>query len=119
MIQLFQNILGNALKFTDDQGTIQTKLSEKEDHLVIKVFNTGRHIPEEDLDMIFDKFYQSKNQNILKPTGSGLGLAISKKIVQAHSGRIKAENSGLGVTFTISIPYNITKEIRNEVEQNQ
>jgi signal transduction histidine kinase len=119
MIQLFQNILGNALKFTDDQGTIQTKLSEKGDHLMITIFNTGRHIPEEDLEMIFDKFYQSKNQNILKPTGSGLGLAISKKIVQAHSGTIKAENSGLGVTFTISIPYNITKEILNEVEQNQ
>jgi len=116
MIQLFQNILGNALKFADDQGTIQTKLSEKEDYLIITIFNTGRHIPEEDLEMIFDKFYQSKNQNILKPTGSGLGLAISKKIVQAHSGTIKAENSGLGVTFTISIPYSITK---NEVEQNQ
>ncbi|WP_276727633.1 ATP-binding protein [Chryseobacterium carnipullorum] len=116
MIQLFQNILGNALKFTDEQGTIQTKLSEKENHLIISIFNTGRHIPEEDLEMIFDKFYQSKNQNILKPTGSGLGLAISKKILQAHNGTIKAENSGLGVTFTISIPYNITK---NEVEHNQ
>ncbi|WP_307211078.1 ATP-binding protein [Chryseobacterium lathyri] len=116
MIQLFQNIFGNALKFTDDQGTIQTKLSEKEDHVIITIFNTGRHIPEEDLEMVFDKFYQSKNQNILKPTGSGLGLAISKKIVQAHSGTIKAENSGLGVTFTISIPYSITK---NEVEPNQ
>lgn len=104
MIQLFQNILGNALKFTDEQGTIQTKLSEKENQLVIKIFNTGKHIPEEDLEMIFDKFYQSKNQNILKPTGSGLGLAISKKIVQAQSGTIKAENSGLGVTFTISLP---------------
>ncbi|MDP9961594.1 signal transduction histidine kinase/Na+/proline symporter [Chryseobacterium lathyri] len=116
MIQLFQNIFGNALKFTDNQGTIQTKLSEKEDHVIITIFNTGRHIPEEDLEMVFDKFYQSKNQNILKPTGSGLGLAISKKIVQAHSGTIKAENSGLGVTFTISIPYSITK---NEVEPNQ
>ena len=51
--------------------------------------------------MIFDKFYQSKNQNIIKPTGSGLGLAISKRIVEAHNGNIKAENSGLGVTFTI------------------
>ncbi|MDN5478717.1 MAG: HAMP domain-containing histidine kinase, partial [Chryseobacterium sp.] len=116
MIQLFQNILGNALKFTDKQGTIQTKLSEKDGQLMITIFNTGRHIPEEDLEMIFDKFYQSKNQNILKPTGSGLGLAISKKIVQAHSGTIRAENSGLGVTFTINIPYNITK---NEVEHNQ
>ncbi|KMQ64232.1 sodium:proline symporter [Chryseobacterium sp. FH2] len=118
MIQLFQNILGNALKFTDEQGTIQTKLSEKENQLIITIFNTGKHIPEEDLEMIFDKFYQSKNQNILKPTGSGLGLAISKKIVQAQGGTIKAENSGLGVTFTIILPKKI-KEIKNEVEQNQ
>ncbi|MET3538370.1 Na+/proline symporter/signal transduction histidine kinase [Chryseobacterium limigenitum] len=118
MIQLFQNILGNALKFTDDQGTIQTKLSERESQLIITIFNTGKHIPEEDLEMIFDKFYQSKNQNILKPTGSGLGLAISKKIVQAQGGTIKAENSGLGVTFTITLPKKI-KEIKNEVEQNQ
>ena len=104
MIQLFHNILGNALKFTDEQGTIQTKLSEKDDFLIIKVFNTGKNIPEEDLEMIFDKFYQSKNQNIIKPTGSGLGLAISKRLVEAHSGNIKAENSGLGVTFTITLP---------------
>lgn len=103
-IQLFQNILGNALKFTDEQGIIQTKLSEKDDDLIIKIFNTGKNIPEEDLEMIFDKFYQSKNQNIIKPTGSGLGLAISKRIIEAHNGTIKAENSGLGVTFTIILP---------------
>lgn len=100
-IQLFQNILGNALKFTDEQGTIQTKFSENNNDLIIKIFNTGKNIPEEDLEMIFDKFYQSKNQNIIKPTGSGLGLAISKRIVEAHNGTIKAENSGLGVTFTV------------------
>lgn len=116
MIQLFQNILGNALKFTDEQGTIQTKLYEKENKLVITIFNTGKHIPAEDLEMIFDKFYQSKNQNILKPTGSGLGLAISKKIIEAQGGTIKAENSGLGVTFTITLPEKI-KENKNEVEQ--
>lgn len=113
-IQLFQNILGNALKFTDEQGIIQTKLSEKDDDLIIKIFNTGKNIPEEDLEMIFDKFYQSKNQNIIKPTGSGLGLAISKRIIEAHNGTIKAENSELGVTFTIILP---TKNIINyEVE---
>ena len=103
-IQLFQNILGNALKFTEDQGTIQTKFSAKDNFLIIKIFNTGKHIPEEDLEMIFDKFYQAKNQNIRKPTGSGLGLAISKRIVEAHNGTIKAENSGLGVTFTVILP---------------
>nr|WP_082504902.1 ATP-binding protein [Chryseobacterium sp. Leaf405] len=115
MIQLFQNILGNALKFTDEQGTIQAKLAEKENQLIIKIFNTGKTIPEEDLELIFDKFYQSKNQNILKQTGSGLGLAISKKIVQAHGGTIKAENSGLGVTFTVTLSEKI-KENKNEVE---
>ncbi len=104
MIQLFQNILGNALKFTEEQGTIQTKFSEKDNFLTIKIFNTGKNIPEEDLEVIFDKFYQSKNQNIIKPTGSGLGLAISKRIVEAHNGTIKAENSGLGVTFTVILP---------------
>ncbi|WP_185151741.1 ATP-binding protein [Chryseobacterium sp. SN22] len=106
MIQLFQNILGNALKFTDEQRTIQTKFAEKENRFVITLFNTGKHIPEEDLEMIFDKFYQSKSQNILKPAGSGLGLAICKKIVQAQGGIIKAENSGLGVTFTVTLPAN-------------
>ncbi|WP_183148141.1 ATP-binding protein [Chryseobacterium nematophagum] len=115
MIQLFQNILGNALKFTDEQGTIQTKLAEKEEYLIIKIFNTGKHIPEEDLEMIFDKFYQSKNQNIIKPTGSGLGLAISKKIIQAHGGTIQAENNGLGVTFIISLPKE-KSNIKNEFE---
>ncbi|CAA7387228.1 Sensor histidine kinase ResE [Chryseobacterium fistulae] len=115
MIQLFQNILGNALKFTDEQGTIQTKLAEKAEYLIIKIFNTGKHIPAEDLEMIFDKFYQSKNQNIIKPTGSGLGLAISKKIIQAHGGNIKAENSGLGVTFIISLPRD-KSNTKNEVE---
>lgn len=113
-IQLFQNILGNALKFTDEQGIIQTKLSEKDDDLIIKIFNTGKNIPEEDLEMIFDKFYQSKNQNIRKPTGSGLGLAISKRIIEAHNGTIKAENSGLGVTFTITLP--IIKMTDNDAE---
>ncbi len=104
MIQLFQNILGNALKFTNTEGVIQTKFSQKNNQLIISIFNSGKQIPEEDLELIFDKFYQSKNQNILKPVGSGLGLAISKKIIQAHGGTITAENSDLGASFIISLP---------------
>lgn len=112
-IQLFQNILGNALKFTDEQGIIQTKFSQRNSKLTIKIFNTGKNIPDEDLELIFDKFYQSRNQNIRKPTGSGLGLAISKKITEAHGGHIKAENSGLGVTFTITQP------IKNKTDDDE
>lgn len=115
MIQLFQNILGNALKFADEQGEIQTHFLKNENALNITIFNTGKPIPEDDLEMIFNKFYQSKNQNILKPTGSGLGLAISKQIIEAHGGIIYAENKSSGVIFTISLPENIYK--KDEVEQ--
>lgn len=104
MIQLFQNILGNALKFTDEQGTIQARFFHREQELVISIFNTGKRIPEEDLELIFNKFYQSKNQNLLKQAGSGLGLAICKKIIHNHGGEITAENSGPGVTFTLTLP---------------
>lgn len=104
MIQLFQNILGNALKFTNEQGMVQTKFQEKEGMLKISMFNTGKKIPEDDLEFIFEKFYQSKNQNIRKPLGSGLGLAICKKIINAHGGTITAKNKEIGVTFEILLP---------------
>ncbi len=106
MIQVFQNIIGNALKFTEDNGLIQTKFSEKNGDLEINMFNTGKKIPEEDLELIFDKFYQSKNQNILKPAGTGLGLAICKKILQAQNGDISAENKEIGVNFKITLNTN-------------
>ncbi len=104
MIQVFQNILGNALKFTNDQGLIQTKFQEKEGQLKISIFNTGKTIPEEDLYFIFDKFYQSKNQNLRKPVGSGLGLAICKKIMIAQNGDIEVKNKEIGVKFEIFLP---------------
>ena len=99
MIQVFQNILGNALKFANEQGLVQTKFQELSDGIKISIFNTGKLIPEEDLDFVFDKFYQCKNQNLLKPIGSGLGLAICKKIIQAHQGEILAKNKEIGVVF--------------------
>lgn len=104
MIQVFQNILGNALKFANEQGMIQTKFQEKDGMLKISIFNTGKTIPTEDLQYVFEKFYQSKNQNLRKPLGSGLGLAICKKIISAHGGNIEAKNKEIGVTFEIFLP---------------
>ncbi len=106
MIQVIQNILGNAVKFAHLQGMIQTKFRNIGNHLQISVFNTGKQIPQDDLGFVFDKFYQSKNQNIRKPVGSGLGLAICKKITDAHHGSIRAENEALGVVITIELPDN-------------
>ncbi len=101
LIQVFQNILGNAVKFTLEKGMIQTKFKENKESLIISIFNTGKPIEEEDLHYIFDKFYQSKNQNIRKPLGSGLGLAICKRIIDAHEGEISVKNKSLGVVFEI------------------
>ena len=112
MIQVFQNILGNALKFTNDQGMIQIKFQQKDDQLKISIFNTGKTIPEEDLEFIFEKFYQSKNQNLRKPVGSGLGLAICKKIMIAQQGDIEVKNKEIGVTFEIYLPINENKSVK-------
>ena len=60
IIQVFQNILGNAYKFTEESGMIQVKFQEKDNLLKIGIFNTGKKIPDEDIELIFDKFYQSK-----------------------------------------------------------
>ena len=101
IIQVFQNILGNAYKFTEESGMIQVKFQEKDNLLKIGILKKRKKIPDEDIELIFDKFYQSKHQNIRKPVGTGLGLAICKKIIDAHQGKIYAENKEIGVTINI------------------
>ncbi|SFH86075.1 ATP-binding protein [Halpernia frigidisoli] len=117
MIQVFQNIIGNALKFTNENGMIQTKFHENDDQLKISIFNTGKTIPDEDFDYVFDKFYQSKNQNVRKPIGSGLGLAICKKIMLAQNGDIKVKNKEIGVSFEIYLQKE-NDSVQNADKQN-
>lgn len=104
MLQVFNNLLGNAIKFCDESGLISISLHNNQQALQLNISNSGKKIPEDELDMIFDKFYQSKDQNIRKPLGSGLGLAICKKIIHAHGGKITAENFEGGVMFSLHIP---------------
>ena len=109
IIQVITNLVSNAIKFADEKaGIIIITLSENEDeYLKVNVFNNGKGVNPEDLESIFDKFYQSSNQNIKKPIGSGLGLAICKQIVEAHKGNIWAENVQNGVTFSFTLPKKI------------
>lgn len=108
IIQVITNLVSNAIKFADEkEGIIIITVSgRKEDFIKVNVFNNGKGVNEEDLESIFDKFYQSSNQNIKKPIGSGLGLAICKQIIEAHKGRIWAENVPNGVTFSFTLPNN-------------
>ncbi|UPT70855.1 MAG: ATP-binding protein [Flavobacterium sp. JAD_PAG50586_2] len=105
IVQVLTNLLSNAIKFCpEENGLITLVLSDKQDWIEIEVSDNGKGIAPNDLETIFDKFYQSTNQNFKKPIGSGLGLAISKQIVEHHKGRIWASNNATGgacLTFTL------------------
>ncbi len=105
MLQVLTNLLSNALKFSEPEtGTIKIMAIKKKKGIEVVVEDNGKGIPKEDVNYVFDKFYQSKHQNIKKPTGSGLGLAISKKIIESHKGKIwvdKKFNKGARFLFTI------------------
>ena len=105
MIQVITNLLSNAIKFCpESDGVIAISAENGEHEITASVKDNGKGINLEDMENIFDKFYQSNNQNIKKPVGSGLGLAISRQIVEHHKGKIWAENNkdgGACLIFTL------------------
>lgn len=106
IIQVLINLISNAIKFSPTEaGLIKVDYRLGNKHLLISVSDNGKGIPKEDKEFIFDKFYQSKNQNTIKPQGTGLGLAISKQIIEKHNGKIWLhKTSENGTEFNIKIP---------------
>jgi Na+/proline symporter/signal transduction histidine kinase len=103
--QVMINLLGNAVKFTNEDGHIEFILTDNHDEIVVTVKDNGKGIPKVDQPFLFDKFFQARNQTVKKPEGSGLGLAISKKIVIMHGGKIWVESEeGKGSRFMFLIP---------------
>ena len=105
ILQVLTNLLSNSLKFTEaEKGIIRVQLEASETNVTVAVEDNGKGIPKEDHNYIFEKFYQSKNQNTKKPQGSGFGLAICKQIVESHQGEIWADRNfrkGARLVFTI------------------
>jgi signal transduction histidine kinase len=102
--QVFTNLVGNALKFTEPQGAIDVSLARKNGEVVCQVRDTGCGIPPDELDRVFDRFYQVEKVVTRKSGGTGLGLAIVKNIIEAHGGRIWIESrlgEGTQVSFTL------------------
>ncbi len=101
LTQVLVNLIGNAVKFTP-QGEIRVRLSTNADSALIEVSDTGRGIPPEHLDRLFQKF---ERVGAAEEEGSGLGLAIAKAIVELHHGRIWVESApGQGSRFSVTIP---------------
>jgi len=104
LVQVFVNLLGNAVKFTD-AGGIVLEARQAEDQIRVTVRDTGTGIAEADLERIFEKFKQAGNTLTEKPKGTGLGLPICRQIVEHHGGRIWAESRpGEGSAFIFTLP---------------
>ncbi|MDY2586727.1 sensor histidine kinase [Winogradskyella aquimaris] len=107
IVQVLTNLISNAIKFCDAKGgKIVVDYKYGDGYLEVTVNDNGKGIPAQDLPYIFNKFYQSKNQNIQKPEGSGLGLAICKQIVENHNGKIWVKNNQKrGAIFGFKLPF--------------
>ncbi|GHS96787.1 sensor histidine kinase [Bacteroidia bacterium] len=106
MERIYFNLLSNALKFTPEKGTVSVNLNkinqDNTDYAVIEVSNSGKGISEEDIQHIFDRFYQVDSHF----AGSGIGLALTKAMVELHEGQIQVNSTADGwTTFTVLLPF--------------
>jgi PAS domain S-box-containing protein len=107
LIQVLNNLIGNAIKFTPKEGkvTIEAKLGENNREIQVSVIDTGIGIPKENLPKIFSKFYQIGERSASDIGGTGIGLSIAKEIVELHGGRIWVESEhGHGAQFKFVLP---------------
>ena len=101
--ELLGNLLSNAFKFTPAGGRVHVRASGDDDELIVRVIDTGKGIPPEQLPYIFEKYYQAGREG--RSVGAGLGLAIARQIVDAHGGRISAESTPEeGTTVEVVLP---------------
>jgi signal transduction histidine kinase/CheY-like chemotaxis protein len=103
MLEVLENLVGNAVKFTPAGGSIVIGARDQEGELLLWVKDTGCGIPTEQQPRLFDRFWQASKSD---RRGTGLGLTICRAIVDAHGGRIWVESApGLGTTVSFTLPY--------------
>jgi two-component system, NtrC family, sensor kinase len=114
--EVLVNLVTNAIHAMSpgDSVFLRTNLAEEKNHIIIEIEDTGKGIPPEFLEHIFDPFFSTKGTE-----GTGLGLSISYGIIKKHKGSIEVKSKvGVGTTFTIELPVHRTKEGKNERPQN-
>jgi len=106
LTQVLLNLVGNAIKFTD-QGSVEVRAAQVDGRFELSVVDTGFGIAPDDQAKIFEEFQQVDNTSTRKKGGTGLGLSISRRIVELHGGRITVESEvGKGSIFKVTIPIN-------------
>lgn len=105
LAQVWQNIIGNAMKFTPDNGLIQISMKKSNDNITVSIADNGIGMDENTQSRIFEKFYQGDKSRTLK--GNGLGLALAKQIINLHKGSISVTSQeDNGSTFKVCLPIN-------------
>ncbi|GAA4710899.1 sensor histidine kinase [Brevibacillus fulvus] len=103
--QLIVILLDNALKYTNERGTITISCKHAGNSALLTVTDTGIGIPKSDLHLIFDRFYRGDKMRSRAEEGTGLGLSIAKWIIEAHRGKVRVESEeGVGTSFFITLP---------------
>ena len=103
--QAVENLLSNALRYTDKGGKVILSLKSMSSNVEITVKDSGIGISKSDLPNIFERFYRADKSRARVSGGMGIGLAIAKAIVEGHGGTISAESTeGIGSTFVITLP---------------
>jgi len=112
LARLFDNLINNAIKYGADGKRILVKVHGSEELVSIQVVNYGYVIPEEELPLIFNKFYRVEQSRSTNTGGTGLGLAISKNIVDMHGGSIQVTSDLSGTVFTVKLKtdFDVNKE---------
>jgi PAS domain S-box-containing protein len=110
LLQVFDNLIGNALKFTDPGGRILVSVSATNHEVLFQVADSGHGIAPDDIPHLFEPFWQAHKTD---RRGAGLGLPIVRGIVEAHGGRVSVESGlGVGTTFSFTIPSALSVETR-------
>ncbi len=102
---VFMNLIGNAIKYTPDEGMVTIAINVEDDNMKVSIADTGYGIPANQQSKIFGKFFRADNARIKEPAGNGLGLYITKSIVNYVGGTISfASEEDKGTIFSVTIP---------------
>lgn len=105
VLQVFMNLIGNAIKFSPEGGNVNITLLNQQDAIVVSIADEGIGIPSDTIGHLFEKFYRFDNSYSRKIGGTGLGLSICKEIIQDHNGQIwVSSEENVGTTIFFSLP---------------